>query len=321
MTWGNPQFFWLLFLLIPFAGLCVYWLRDRARLLVLIGSSRTIQTWNRSAILLGLGAICIIVALAQPRDGYEELQLARESRDIVVVLDVSQSMLAEDVLPSRMERAKWEVRSLLEQLKGERVALVLFAKRAYVRMPLSKEYAVLEKLIAESHPKNITAQGSDLGTAMSVAADLFSQEDGARSIVLVSDGEDHEAGLEWVVDQLSKKDISVYSLGVGTEEGGVIPRVQGGYVLDKMGELVKSKRMDESLLYLAKQTGGEFAVSQAGFGDWDILYNQGIVKQASSGTRMEEEKIWNELFFWPLGLGLLLCLASYGSRTQIIPHI
>ena len=317
MTWGNPQFFWLLLFLIPFVGVNVYWLRNRARLCTLIGSSMSIRYWNYAAILFGLGIVCIVIALAQPRAGYEELALERENRDIVIVLDVSQSMLAEDVLPSRMERARWEIRSLLEQLKGERVALVLFAKRAYVRMPLSKEYDVLENLLAQSHPKNIKSQGSDLATALRVAADLFSKEEGSRSIVLVSDGEDHEKGLESVVSVLSKKDISVYSLGIGTKEGGVIPRVQGGYVLDEMGELVKSRRLDESLVYISTQTGGDFMVSQAGFGDWKVLYNQGITQQISKGTRMEEEKIWNELFFWPLGLGLLLCLSSYGIRTGI----
>jgi len=134
---------------------------------------------------------------------------------------------------------------------------------------------------------------------------------------LVWDGEDHEKGLESVVSLLSKKDISVYSLGIGTKEGGVIPRVKGGYVLDEMGELVKSRRLDESLVYISTQTGGDFMVSKAGFGDWKVLYNQGIAQQTSKGTRIEEEKIWNELFFWPLGLGLLLCLSSYGIRTGI----
>lgn len=318
MTWGNPQAFWFVLLLIPFVGTSLYWLRNRAHLLTLIGSQSSIRNWNHAAVLLVLGVTCIVIALAQPRDGYEELQLVRENRDIVIVLDVSQSMLAEDVLPNRMERARWEIRSLLKQLKGERVALVLFAKRAYVRMPLSKEYDVLEKLLAESHPKKIKAQGSDLSTALRVAADLFPKEEGARSIVLVSDGEDHEKGLESVVSLLSKREISVYSLGIGTTEGGVIPRMQGGYILDDMGELVKSTRLDEPLAYIATQTRGAFSVSQPGLGDWKVLYSQGIARQSSTGTRMEEEKIWNELFFWPLGLGFLLCVSSYGVRSMLL---
>ena len=183
---GNPEFL----VPIPSCSICRFvctGLRSGS-LLALIGSSRTMQTWNRSAILLGLGVICLVVALAQPRDGYEELQLAREHRDIVVVLDVSQSMLAQDVLPSRMERARWEIRSLLEQLKGERVALCCLPSvpMFVCRFP---KYAVLENYRREPSQKYYSAR-IGFGDCDS-KADLFSQEDGARSIVLVSDGEDH----------------------------------------------------------------------------------------------------------------------------------
>lgn len=316
ISWGHISLLWLLVLLIPFGGLCMYWNRQRKRLLTIIGAEQTVLHWRHSAIIFCTGIFFVLIALALPRNGYEEIQQEQEHREIVILLDVSQSMLAQDVLPSRIERAQWEIRSLLERLKGEHVALVLFAKRAYIRMPLSQEYSVLETLLKESHPENIKAQGSDIATALNVAGSLFSEHQGARSIVLVSDGEDHEQGIEKSLSFLSKKQISVYALGIGTQEGAMIPRPKGGYVLDDRGDIVKSTRVDDLLLHITSQTQGAFAVSKAGFGDWQKLYEQGIAKQVSMGVRVEEKKVWNELFIWPLGMGMVFFCFSYGVRMM-----
>lgn len=314
MTWGAQEYLWGLLLLIPFVWMCRGYLQQRSAAWMVLGIIAKPRHWFYSFWCTGCGIFCVVLSLAQPRLGFQEITIEKEQRDIVVVLDISRSMLAEDVLPSRIERAHWELRSLVDYLEGDRIALVTFAKRSYVRMPLSKEYSIFLDLMNESHPEQIRIQGSDIANALLVASDLFVEEKG--SIVLVSDGEDHSERLTSVAQQLSQKKISVYSLAIGTESGGTMPYGGAGFFTDENGEKVISRRMDEALLQLSTSTGGLFAVSQPGTADWDILYKKGIQKQASRSLSLEEETIWNELFMWPLGLGLLFFLGVYGVRVR-----
>ena len=316
MSWGSVWILWWLLFLLPFAWMCKRFLLSRNRAWKELRYYEHSKKWRNSFVLVGFGYTCIVIALAQPRWGYETVQQEKELRDIVVVLDVSRSMLAQDVLPSRIERAHWELQTFVESVHGERIALVVFAQRAYVRMPLSKEYPVFLDLLKESHPNQIRSQGSDVSTALLLASELFSDDSGAHAIVLVSDGEDHSQNLEETVQQIAKKGISVYSLGIGTTEGGTIPLSSGAYVRDERGEIVVSTRKDTGLQYISQHTGGIFTLSQAGRSDWDILYTKGIEKLRSRARLSEEEQIWNELFVWPLGLGMICFLAVYVVRLR-----
>ena len=316
MTWGAAEFLWGILFIIPCITLSWYFLYERKKTNLILGSEIGTRNWLYFFVLFFIATACVIISLAQPRDGFTPVSVPQEQRDIVVVLDVSRSMWATDVLPSRIDRAHWELRSLIQQLEGERIALVIFGKRAYARMPLSKEYDVFLNLLQDSRPENIRAQGSDLAQGIRVAESLFDDRGGAKSIVLLSDGEDHSKGLATVGDKLREKEIAVYVLSIGTKEGSALTDPSTGFLLKDGEDVVWSQRNDSAMKSIVKTTNGRFSVSQPGGEDWDILYEKGIKNQVSMKDIMQEDKIWNELFFLPLGLGVLFFACSYWVRSM-----
>ena len=322
MSWGRPELLVWLWGLVPL-GLFLWWaLRRRAVLLARLGelvpertSARTrgLHTSRLVLSLLGLGLVAL--AAAQPRWGYSWRELPRKGIDIVVVMDLSRSMLAEDVDPSRMERARREALDLADLLRGDRVGLVTFAGGAYPRMPLTVDYEAFRTQVRAVSPAEMRAQGSDIGAGLEEARALLgSQAEADRAVILITDGEDHAGRAVEVTEALAEEGVLVTVLGVGTADGAPIPRARGGFKTDAAGAVVLS-RMDEDLLRdIARAGKGAYARSVAGDGDLRALYEGEIrarLEGAELGTR--REKVWSERFQLPLGLGLL-CLALAGLR-------
>jgi Ca-activated chloride channel family protein len=216
--------------------------------------------------LYGLGLLLFGLALAQPQCGTKSELTKRRGIDVVVVLDASRSMLARDVQPSRLERAKLELTTLLDELKGDRVALVAFAGDAFIQSPLTSDYSAVKLFLRAVEPEQMPQGGSNIGEALGLAKQLLENADrGAkeRVVVLLSDGEDLVGEVEEAVAELKAANIQVLSVGVGSEQGEPIP------VYDRRGEFVDYKkdsrgetvitRMDRAgLTAIAAATGGEF---------------------------------------------------------------
>lgn len=319
MSWGRPEWLDLLWAVPVVAGLLWLALRRRATLLARLGplapervSKRATSIHRWRAVLWLSGVTLGILALAQPRWGYRWQELKREGLDIVVVLDVSASMDAEDISPSRMERARREVLDLTDLLAGDRVGLVVFAGGAYPRMPLTLDYGVLRHQVKDSSSGTLVAQGSDIGAAIDMAAGLLGPRGAADQVILlISDGEDHVGeGIE-AAQRAAEAGIHIYAMGVGTPEGAPVSLEGGGFKKSKAGEVVIT-RLDESVLQEVARVGrGAYVRSGASNRDISAIYLEeirGQLQGAEQGVR--RERIWDERFAWPLSIAIVLLLGG-----------
>ena len=217
-------------------------------------------------ILTGTGLLFFSIALAQPQCGSRSELAKRRGIDVVVALDASKSMRARDVQPSRLERAKLELSTLLDELKGDRVAIVAFAGDAFVQCPLTSDYAAAKLFLRAIDPDQMQEGGTNIGAALLTAKDVLEGTDrGAkdRVVVLLSDGEDLSGEVGEATEALHAAGIKVYTIGIGSETGEPIPVLdkQGemtGYVKDPSGNTVLSRLDQAGLEAIAQATGGEY---------------------------------------------------------------
>jgi len=325
VTFGAPALLHLLWL-VPALVVLVAWAarrrrQDAERLIAARLLDRGLppllerrRAWRATLTLLGVALAC--VAAAQPRWGFTTIERKLRGVEIIVALDVSNSMLAEDVKPSRMERAKREVIDLLELLQSDRVGVVIFAAGAYPRVPLTTDYVALRRILEDTSPSMLRAQGSDLAAAMTESLKLFGEDRGAdRAIVVISDGESHSGALDQVGATLKEAGVRVYALGVGTPDGAPIPEAKGGFKLDRSGQMVLSRLDESALSQLAAATGGATIRSVASASDTAQIVGElraSMVRQTEESRR---QRVWNERFQWPLaaGLGLMVLAALLGD--------
>jgi len=316
---------WLLPVLIL---LLVLALRSRTKALAalgpLVGSRVGINSRSRAKrrlVLLMFSVGLILVALAQPRWGFRWAELKQEGTNIVVVLDTSLSMDAQDVSPSRMERAHREIFDLVDNLRGDRVGLVLFSGGAYTRMPLSLDYQALRTMVRRSTTTTLKSQGSDLGAAIRTAVEVSGEADEAdRAIVIVSDGEDQIGNGVAAAKVARESGAHIFTVGVGTADGAPIPLKNGGFKKSKSGDVVLTKLGEQTLQEIAAVGGGAYVRSVAGSADMRAIYEDeilGKLKRAEQTVR--REKIWTERFQWPLGLAWLLGLLAFAVRGRGLP--
>ncbi|MCT6868931.1 MAG: VWA domain-containing protein [Apibacter sp.] len=218
--------------------------------------------------LSNIGIICAFVlmvfGLANFFGGSEKKEVKIEGIDLVFVIDVSKSMNAEDVAPSRMEKAKKIISDFLSILGGDRVGIVAFAGNAYPIMPLSKDYGVAELYLNELGTNFITTQGTNIADAVLEASYMLSHTSNtSKAILLISDGEAHEGEIKRAINTANKNKISIFSVGIGTSQGAPIPLFYEGsryseYKKDENGDIVLTKLQDSTLKQLAKGTGGQY---------------------------------------------------------------
>ena len=214
---------------------------------------------SRGRLLLWLGLAFGVVALARPQWGRIEEPVFDQSREIVIALDLSRSMLAPDVRPSRLERARLLIQGLLDGLRGERVGLVVFAGTAFLQVPLSADYEVLNEFLPSLNPAFMPVGGTDYEAMLRAVLDAFSASGTAdRYLIILSDGESQTDGWRNLVNDLRKKNIRVIGLGVGTAQGAFIPDESGSYVKDERGAVVLSKLNSATLQELASATNGVY---------------------------------------------------------------
>jgi Ca-activated chloride channel family protein len=246
----------------------------------------------RSASLLG-ALILMILALAGPRWGSHYQEVSQKGVDIMIVLDVSRSMLVEDVEPDRLERAKREISDFIRVVQGDRLGLVAFAGAAFTQCPLTLDYGALAMFLTALSPDMVPAPGTDLGAALQTAVSSFdSTSETDKVILLITDGEDNEnRGLQ-AAREAAKKGIKIFVFGIGDPSGGPIPSAngKGGFKKDAEGQLVLSRLNEAGLKEIASATGGTYVRSMAGDLDLDILYFEGI-KQRTEAADLKSGKI------------------------------
>lgn len=274
---------------------------------------------NRPRIWLWFGLALCIIALARPQWGVIEEQVFDQSREVIIAVDLSRSMLAQDVKPSRLDRSKLLITSLLDGLKGERVGLVLFSGTAFLQSPLSADYEVLREFLPVLNTDYLPEGGTNYKAMLEASMQAFGTSTADRYLIILSDGESTEDEWKGLTDSLKTKGIRVIGLGVGTAQGSFIPEPGGGLVKDERGAVVMSRLNSSTLQELAQVTGGAYSDASA-WVDLPALLRK-TVEAGRKGEFAEKNTArLIERFQWFLAPGLLLLLISFWAEFPVRPR-
>ncbi|MEI6061389.1 MAG: VWA domain-containing protein [Bacteroidota bacterium] len=298
---AHPQFLYLLLLIPLLVLLFVYARRRKKKALATFGElslvMRLLPEYSGSReilkfILWSLAWMLIVVGLSDPQTGSKLEKIKRKGVDMVFALDVSNSMLAQDVTPNRLERAKQAIIHLLGKLENDRVGLIIFAGKAYTQMPLTTDYSATRLFLSNINPGMIPIQGTAIGDAIETSASGFGNTKQSKAIIIITDGENHEDNAAEAARAAAAKGIRVYTIGIGLPEGAPIPVYSGntqiGYKKDASGITVIT-RLDEPMLQ---------EIAKAGKGIFVRANNsQSGVQEVFDQINKLEKAEYNEAFF------------------------
>ena len=313
---ASPHMFYLLLLIPAIVGIFVFAVRTKRKRLARFGKQTTITQLMPEAsprrvrnkfILYICSLTCIIFALARPQFGSKLKEVERKGIELMFVVDVSNSMLAEDFQPSRLERTKSAINRLLDGLKQDKVGLIVFAGDPYVQLPITSDYRAARNFVSQISPNLVSKQGTAIGAAIDMAANSFSsQREGSRIIVLISDGENHEDDALSAAARASGKGITIYSIGIGTPEGAPIS-IDGEFIKDEDGNMVVSKLDEKALQQIAISTGGGYIrATNQNMGLNEVIAQVNSTEQKKFTSTVFEE--YNEQYQYPLGAALVFLL-------------
>lgn len=264
----DPAYLWLL-LVVPFLFLIRYvglWrkqkklrkLADKSLLQLLMPNVSNFRAELKFWILETSLAL-LVVMLARPQMGSKISNEKRHGIETIIAMDISNSMLAEDVVPSRLEKSKMLVENLVDNFNNDKIGLIVFAGDAFVQLPITSDYVSAKMFLQGISPALISTQGTDIARAINLASSSFTrQQNVGRSIILITDGEDHEGGAEEAAKAARKKGINVFILGVGSTKGSPIPTGKGDYIKDKNGNIVMSALNEEMCKEIAHDGSGTY---------------------------------------------------------------
>jgi Ca-activated chloride channel family protein len=324
MNFAALEYLYLLWILPAMVLLAVYSFRKKDQLLRLFADT---ELWGRLMpdvhrrrqtlkFLLLLAAVgLLLTAFLRPRWGFHWEEIKRKGVDIIVAIDVSESMLAEDIQPNRLERAKREITDLVGMLRGDRVGLIAFAGAAFLECPLTLDYGSFRIFLDYLDTELIPVPGTAIGEAIQTAIRAFSTERRAsKALILITDGEDHPGQAEKAAEAAKEKGIRIFTIGIGSEEGAPIPLPggKGDFKKDRKGQVVLSKLQETALQKIALTTGGSYVRSVSGDMDLKKIYEEEIRGKMEAGElKSTKKRRWEERFQWFLfGSILLLALES-----------
>ena len=214
-------------------------------------------------IMICLGLTLLIIALANPKMGTKLETVKRQGVDIVFALDVSKSMLAEDIAPSRLDKAKQIINKIIENLASDRVGIIIYAGNSYPLLPITTDHAAARMFLQNANPNMVSSQGTSINEAIERGITYFDNDEQTnRFLFIVSDGEDHEENALSISEQAKREGIKIYTIGVGTEKGGPIPIKDNGLVIsykkDNKGEVVITKMKEQVLVDIANEGNGKY---------------------------------------------------------------
>lgn len=269
---------------------------------------------RRPDIKFALVLVCIAlfaVLLARPQFGSKLETVKRQGVEVIIALDISNSMLAQDILPSRLEKAKRLISQLVDKMEQDKVGLIVFAGDAFTQLPITSDYISAKMFLESISPALITKQGTDLGAALSLANRSFTPQDGVgRTIILITDGENHEGGVEQAIKTLTDKDIQINVLGIGSPEGSPIPMEDSrDFRRDKDGNIVVTKLNEQMCQELAKAGNGVY-VRVDNTNTAQRAIQQAIDKLAKADIETQVYSEYNEQFQAVAWILLLLLIVE-----------
>jgi Ca-activated chloride channel homolog len=321
ILWGKP--IWLLVLIIPVAlFIAELILRNRDR--SVLKRFASLSMWPRLApgqsvgllrakrLLFAAGMILLVLGIANPRVGTRYEDVVREGIDIVLAVDVSRSMDSQDIRPSRIGKARYELAKFVEGMKGDRVGIVPFAGTAYPLLPLTLDYSAAKLFLELLDAELIPNPGTALSDAIETSAEVFSDDAGrAKVIVLVSDGEDHEGDAVDAARKAAQDGVQVFTIGMAKEKGDPVPifndlGTRTGWLTDDNGQIVTSRLNEEILRDIARAGNGEYRRADQGGGAFRALYKE--LFQLERGEFQAQQITGHEDRFQPLILAALILL-------------
>jgi len=322
LTFGAPVWFWLL-AAIPLAAVLFLWSHRRGRDLVskivaprlreqLAGSVSPLRRSIRAALMLTALAFAAL-ALAQPRYGFIEKETKQKGRDVIVAIDTSRSMMATDVSPTRLARAKLFTQDLVRLMQGDRIGLIAFAGSAFLQAPLTLDYSAVTNALEELDTNLIPVGGTNLAAAINAALEAFGKAEGnTRALVVLTDGEELDADGIAAAKRAAEEGIRIFTVGIGSPEGSLIPiRLDDGqpdFVRDKDGKPVTSKLDESRLREIAAATGGFFIpIGPEAARD---IFEKGIVPMELSENGVFNARQPIERYQWPLAVASILLALS-----------
>lgn len=272
-------------------------------------------------ILFSIGISSLILALCNLQTGSKTQEVKREGADIIVCLDVSNSMLAQDLSPNRLERAKYALEKMIDKLQGDRLGIIVFAGDAYVQLPITTDYSAAKLFLGSINTEMVPTQGTNIGAAIRKALEGFSKDiEKNKTIVVITDGENHEPEAIEAAEEAAKAGIIINTIGVGSENGVPIPVMQGGamtgYRKDKDGNTVVTKLNKEVLQEIAGKTDGIFVHAT----NADIGLNAILDKLAQMDKKQIDTKMYTDYedqFQWFLGLALLFLIIEFFISERV----
>lgn len=322
MKFALPQLLWLL-LLVPLLAVFLVWAwRTKERLIaqfvqsrllaqLTVGVSKTRQK-VRLALLVSAVALAVL-ALARPQWGFSWEEVSQKGLDIVVAIDTSRSMLAADIPPNRLERAKLAAMDLMKLAKNDRLGLVAFAGSSFLQCPLTLDEEAFRQGVAALDVNIIPQGGTAIAETIQTALSAFKDGDNHKILVLFTDGEDHEAGVLEAAKAASDKGLRIFTIGVGSAAGELIRvRDEKGkmdFLKDESGNVVKS-RLNETLLQQIAGAAGGFYLPLRGANTMDLLYERGLAPLPKSEFNAKLMQRHHERFYWPLGIAVVLLIVE-----------
>lgn len=323
MTFALPQFLYLVILLVPLAILFLVWAeRERRRALAKIGQPNLVA--RLAAMVNGRGRILkyalwvtglvlLLVALARPQWGETKTNAPQKGVQVMVALDVSKSMLAEDVKPNRLARAKMEISDLMNHLRGDEIGLVPFSGASFVLFPLTSDYNTARSFLETARPGIVSRGGTAIGDAIRTAMNGFDpHRNSQKVIVVVTDGDDTESNALQAAQDAAKQGAIIYAIGLGSAQGAPIPQFdangkQTGFMTDKDGVQVHSDLNENALREITAATGGKYFPATANGSELDALSAE--MDRLQKGDIVSRETVEkHEQFQWFLVPALLLFL-------------
>jgi len=323
MRFESPNLLWLL-LVVPPALAAFFWWATRSRQKLL---AQFIQARLLSALTVGvsparrkirfalviLAVVLLIVVLARPQQGFDLEQVQQRGLDIVVAVDTSKSMLATDIAPNRLARAKLAALELMQRADTDRLGLVAFAGDAFLECPLTIDNTAFQQSVQALDVNSIPQGGTALAAAINSALTAFKEKDHFKALVLLTDGEDNDEGALEAAQNAAKEGLKIFTVGIGSAEGTLVTVTDANgnsdYIRDEKGQVVKSHLNAPLLQQIAGATGG-FYLPLRGADTMDTLYDRGLAPLPKSESQEKLVRRYHEQFHWPLAAAMVLLLVE-----------
>ncbi|AUP79647.1 vWA domain-containing protein [Flavivirga eckloniae] len=262
--------------------------------------------------VLSLAFACLAIALVNPKIGTKLETVKREGVDIVFAIDVSKSMLAEDIAPNRLEKSKQLVTQIINNLASDRIGIIAYAGKAFPQLPITTDYASAKMFLQSMNTDMLSSQGTAINEAIKLAKTYFDDEQQTnRVLVIISDGEDHSEEAAAIAEEANEEGIRIFTIGVGDVKGGPIPERRNGIVLnykkDSKGETVITRLNEETLKAIADEANGAYINGES---TNDVVENIREILNSMDKTEFEAKQFadFKDQFQWFLGFGIFLLL-------------